>query len=320
MVTVGPNADSAESPLNPAMAEQLYRVPRRHYVRGTAVALLVGLLASMMIHGLIGNSNFEWGIVRQYLFAPPILQGVETTIELTAIAMSGGIVLGIILALFRQSSDPWLRSCSTAYIWFFRGTPLLVQLLFWFNVAALYPHLSIGIPYGISFFSVSGNAITPLLAAILGLGFNEAAYMSEIVRGGILSVGKGQTDAALAIGMRRRQAFIRIVLPQAMRVIVPATGNQVIGMLKTTSLVSVIGLAELLYSVQIIYARNFQPIPLLVVASLWYLAATTVLSLAQRRLERRLGRGFAPPPRVRLRSSILSRQSSDNPAAKRASQ
>jgi polar amino acid transport system permease protein len=304
MVTAGAVADSAESPLDPATAEQLHRVPRRHYVRGTVVGLLVGVLASMIIHTLVVNPNFEWSIVGQYLFDPSVLQGVRTTLELTAIAMSGGIVLGVILALFRQSQDPWLRACSTAYIWFFRGTPLLVQLLFWFNVGALYSHLTVGIPYGPAFFSISGNAITPLVAAILGLGFNEAAYMTEIVRGGILSVGKGQTDAALAIGMRRRQAFVRIVLPQAMRVIVPATGNQVIGMLKTTSLVSVIGLAELLYSVQIIYARNFQPIPLLLVACLWYLAATTVLSLAQRQLERRLGRGFVPAPRVRLRNWI----------------
>jgi polar amino acid transport system permease protein len=313
VVSAGAIADSAGSPLDPAMAEQLHRVPRRHYVRGTAVGLLIALLVSMMIHGLIVNPNFEWRIVGHYLFASSVLQGLRTTIELTAIAMSGGIVLGIILALFRQSSDPWLRGCSTAYIWFFRGTPLLVQLLFWFNVGALYQHLSVGIPYGPALFSVSSNSITPLAAAILGLGFNEAAYMTEIVRGGILSVGKGQTDAALAIGMRRRQAFVRIVMPQAMRVIVPATGNQVIGMLKTTSLVSVIGLAELLYSVQIIYAANFQPIPLLLVACLWYLAATTVLSLGQRQLERRLGRGFVPAPRIRLRNSIPSQLSSDVP-------
>jgi polar amino acid transport system permease protein len=229
------------------------------------------------------------------------LKGVLTTVELTAIAMVGGVVLGTVLAVLRQSEDPWLRACSGAYIWFFRGTPLLVQLIFWFNLGALYPRLSIGIPYGPAIFSQSSNSITPLAAAILGLGLNEAAYMAEIVRGGILAVGRGQGEAGLAIGMRRRQTLVRIVLPQAMRVIVPATGNQVIGMLKTTSLVSVIALPELLYSAQVIYSRTFQTIPLLLVACLWYLAVTTVLTFAQRRLERRLERGYAATPRAGAR-------------------
>ncbi|MGH3049723.1 MAG: amino acid ABC transporter permease, partial [Gaiellaceae bacterium] len=196
-------------------------------------------------------------------------------------------------------------------IWFFRGTPVLVQLLFWYNIAALYPKISLGIPFGPQFAHVDANSlITPFLAATLGLGLNEAAYMAEIVRAGIISVSEGQTEAALALGMTRLQTMRRIVLPQAMRVIVPPTGNETISMLKTSSLASVIALSELLYSAQLIYSVNYRTIQLLIVASIWYLIVTTVLSFGQYYVERHFGRGASrrlpDTPLQKLRRNLLT--------------
>jgi polar amino acid transport system permease protein len=205
-----------------------------------------------------------------------------------------GVVLGTVLAVFRLSRNPLMKSAAGVYIWFFRGTPLLVQLIFWYNLSALYPRLSFGIPFGPEFVSGETNKLLSVwTAAILGLGLNEAAYMAEIIRSGLLSVDRGQTLAAESIGMTDTLMMRRIVLPQALRVIVPPTGNQVIGMLKYTSLVSVVALPELLYSAQLIYTQTFQPIPLLLVASTWYLIVTTILMIAQSYLERHFGRGFA---------------------------
>jgi polar amino acid transport system permease protein len=205
-----------------------------------------------------------------------------------------GVVFGTVLAVFRLSRNPLMKSAAGVYIWFFRGTPLLVQLIFWYNLSALYPRLSFGIPFGPEFVSGETNKLLSVwTAAILGLGLNEAAYMAEIIRSGLLSVDRGQTLAAESIGMTDTLMMRRIVLPQALRVIVPPTGNQVIGMLKYTSLVSVVALPELLYSAQLIYTQTFQPIPLLLVASTWYLIVTTILMIAQSYLERHFGRGFA---------------------------
>src|SRR4029079_1552251 len=195
-------------------------------------------------------------------------------------------------------------------IWLFRGTPVLVQLLFWQFISALYPTLSFGIPFGPEVVHCDAtHLITPFTAAILGLGLNEGAYMAEIVRAGIISVDEGQTDAAQALGMSRLQTMRRIVLPQAMRVIIPPTGNETISMLKTSSLVSVIAYAELLYSVQLIYAVNFLQIPLLIVASIWYLIFTSLLSIGQYYIERHFGRGAsrnAPlTPLQRLRRRLV---------------
>jgi polar amino acid transport system permease protein len=193
----------------------------------------------------------------------------------------------------RLSPNPLVAGASGFYIWFFRGTPVLVQILFWSFISALYPKISLGIPFGGPEF-VHANAntlITPFLAAILALGLNEAAYMAEIVRAGIISVDEGQNDAASALGMTRLQTMRRIVLPQAMRVIIPPTGNETISMLKTTSLVSVIAYPELLYSAQLIYAVNYLQIPLLLTASIWYLVVTTILSIGQYYIERHYGRG-----------------------------
>ncbi len=263
----------------------------RHSVRWVMVAIVFVLLA-MLIHLLVTSSSLQWGVVGQYFFSSDVLAGLFRTLYLTVIAMLIGIVGGTILALMRLSKNLVLSSAASSYIWLFRGTPLLVQLLFWFNIASFVPRLSLGIPFGPGFFSASTNSLISIwVAAVLGLGLNEAAYMAEIVRAGIVSVDPGQGEAALALGMPKRLIFRRIVLPQAMRVIIPPTGNQTIGMLKGTSLVSVISLPELLYSVQLIYARNFETIPLLVVASLWYLIVTTILSIGQHFVEKYFGRG-----------------------------
>jgi polar amino acid transport system permease protein len=239
------------------------------------------------------NPRFGWGTVGHYLFSSRILHGLLVTLELTAVSMVIGIVLGIVLAVMRLSPNPLVAGASGFYIWFFRGTPVLVQILFWSFISALYPKISLGIPFGGPEF-VHANAntlITPFLAAILALGLNEAAYMAEIVRAGIISVDEGQNDAASALGMTRLQTMRRIVLPQAMRVIIPPTGNETISMLKTTSLVSVIAYPELLYSAQLIYAVNYLQIPLLLTACIWYLVVTSILSVGQFYIERHYGRG-----------------------------
>ena len=245
------------------------------------------------------NQRYHWDVVASYLFAPQILAGAGLTILLTVVSMTAGIALGTILAVMRLSANPILSTISRGYIWFFRGTPLLVQLIFWYNIAALYPVIAFGLPFGgPSLVLGSANVlISPLAAALLGLALNEAAYMAEIIRGGIGSVDKGQYDAARALGMDGGKLMRRVILPQAMRVVLPPTGNQVISMLKGTSLVSVLAISDLLYSAQIIYATNYQTIPLLIVASLWYLLMTTILSFFQTKLERRYGRGFDAAPR-----------------------
>src|SRR5690349_1621125 len=225
--------------------------------------------------------------------------------------MAIGIVLGVLLAIMRLSPNPLVSGGSWLYIWFFRGTPVLVQLLFWYNIAALYPKIDLGIPFGPSFIHADANSlITPFTAAILGLGLNEGAYMAEIVRAGIISVPEGQSDAAKSLGMTRLQTMRRIVLPQAMRVIIPPTGNETISMLKTSSLASVIVVTELLYASQLIYSVNFKTIQLLIVASVWYIVATSLLYIGQFYLERYYGRGAARDlvrtPLQRARIGLLS--------------
>ena len=216
------------------------------------------------------------------------------TCELTVLVMVLGAIIGVIIALMRLSKNPILVLCANAYLWFFRGTPVLVQLVFWYNMAALFPQISLGIPFGgPKFFSVSSTvAINSFVAALLGLSLNEGAYMGEIIRAGILSVDPGQADAAKALGYRPMQTFWVIVLPQAMKAIVPPTGNQVIGMLKFTSLASVVALQELMNSVESIYTQNFETIPLLIVAALWYLILVSVLSVGQYFIEQYLSKGW----------------------------
>jgi polar amino acid transport system permease protein len=275
------------------------------------------VIAAAIVNSAITNDRFEWDVVSKYLFSSEVLHGLRITLELTVISMLIGIVLGVILAVMRLSPNPLVAGGAWIYVWLFRGTPVLVQLLFWNFISAVYPKLSLGIPFtGIEFFSGDSNKlITTFVAGVLGLGLNEGAYMSEIVRAGILSVDEGQTDAAHALGMTRLKTMRRIVLPQAMRVIIPPTGNETISMLKTSALVSVIAITDLLYSVQLIYAQNFKQIPLLIVASLWYLFFTTVLSIGQYYLERHYGRGLAHEqaltPFQRVRRSIFPMRSSE---------
>lgn len=232
------------------------------------------------------NPNFGWPVVAQYFFDPTVMQGLTVTLGLTVVAMALGIVFGLLLAIARMSTDRLASSLSNLFIWFFRGTPLLVQLIFWYNLSTLFPRISIGIASW-----DTNDLITPLTAAILGLALNEAAYMAEIIRGGLLSVDKGQAETAEAFGMTRARALRRIIIPQAMKSIVPPTGNQLISMIKATSLVSVIAMADLLYSVQSIYNRTFEIIPLLLVAVLWYLLITSILNVGQGAIERHYNRG-----------------------------
>jgi polar amino acid transport system permease protein len=285
-------------------------VPVRHPGRWIAIAIIL-VLGVSLIHSAATNPRFGWDVVGRYFFSHQVIHGLVATLELTAISMVVGIILGVALAVMRQSPNPLVSGASWTYVWFFRGTPVLVQLLFWNFVSAVYPRISLGIPFGPELIHGDANAlITPFVAAILGLGLNEGAYMAEIVRAGIVSVEEGQTDAAQALGMTRLQTMRRIVLPQAMRVIIPPTGNETISMLKTSSLVSVIAYTELLYSVQLIYAVNYKTIPLLVVASIWYLIVTTVLSIAQYYIERYFGRGhlraLPETPLQRLRRTLFS--------------
>lgn len=274
-------------------------------------AIVVIVLLAGAVWDVATNERFGWQTVLEYLFNPQILSGVGLTLMLTVVSMTIGILLGILLAVMRLAKNPTFSLVARGYIWFFRGTPLLVQLIFWYNIAALYPVIALGLPFGGPSIAI-GDAnvlITPLGAALLGLSLNEAAYMAEIIRSGIQSVDEGQRDAGRAIGMTETKLMRRVVLPQAMRIVIPPTGNQVISMLKGTSLVSVLAISDLLYSAQIIYALNYQTIPLLLVACVWYLALTSVLTAIQGRLESRYGKGFQPrrPSRTRAAKTEKSR-------------
>jgi len=291
-----------------ALHDQDLKIVRTKHLGRWAAALVVAVLGALLLHSVLTNPRFGWGQVALFFRDGAIVGGIGITLELTVVCMLIGIVLGAVLAVMRISANPVVSSVARLYVGFFRGTPVLVQLLFWFNLAALYPAISFGIP------GVNLNAneiITPMMAAILGLGLNEAAYMSEIVRAGIESVDSGQSEAAGALGINRLQTMRRIVLPQAMRVIIPPTGNQAIGMLKATSLVSVIAVPELLYSAQIIYSKNLQVVPLLIVASIWYLVMTAVCNAGQGYLERRFSRGAsrvaAPTTAVRIGALLRAR-------------
>jgi polar amino acid transport system permease protein len=290
--------------------DEIRAVPVRRPGRWVAGAIIL-VIAVALVRSAATSSGFQWEVVGEYLFQAPILEGLVVTLELTVIAMAIGVVLGVLLAVMRVSSNPLLSRASWLYIWFFRGTPVLVQLLFWYNIAALYPKLALGVPFGPAFVHPDVNMlITAFRAAVLALGLNEGAYMAEIVRAGMISVDEGQMDAAQSLGMSRMQAMRRIVLPQAMRVIIPPTGNETISMLKTTSLASVITVSELLHSAENIYSRNFKVIPLLIVASIWYIVCTSVLYVGQYYLERYYGRGasrtLAPTVLQTWRARILT--------------
>jgi polar amino acid transport system permease protein len=279
--------------------DDIKAVPVRHPWRWVATVIVLFIAASL-IRSIVDNPRFEWHTVGHYLFDPRILRGVVVTIRLTVISMVVGIVLGIVLAVMRLSPNRLISGSSWLYIWFFRGTPLLVQILFWNFISALYPKITLGIPFGgPAIINANANSlISTSVAVTLAFSLNEAAYMAEIVRAGIISVSEGQTEAAQSLGMGRIQTMRLIVLPQAIRVIIPPTGNEVISMLKNTSLASVVAYTELLYSVDLIYAANFKQIPLLIVAVIWYLVMTSVLYVGQYFIERRYGRGFSRAERA----------------------
>lgn len=260
-------------------------IPVRHYGQWVSAAVAVALLAAL-VWAIATNEAIQWNVVGDYLFNGVILRGLVTTLELTALAMLLGVVGGILLAVMRLSQNPVLKAFSGGYLWLFRGTPVLVQIVLWYNLALVFPTLGFG-----SFSVDTNHVINAFGAALLALALNEAAYMAEIVRGGILSVDPGQTEAAHALGLSQTKTMRRIVLPQAMRVIVPPTGNEVITMLKTTALVAVIGANELFTQASNYGSKNFTTFEMLLVASFWYLVMTSVLSVIQSRLERRFARG-----------------------------
>lgn len=262
---------------------------------GQVIAIVVvGFAVVYGVWTVITNPGFGWATVGMYFLDTRILGGLLITLELTVIAMVMGFVVGLIVAVMRMSDNWLLRGVAGAYIWFFRGTPLLVQLLFWGFAAVLFPTIGLGIPWGPTFVEWNTNDVISLFgAAILGLGLNEGAYMAEIVRAGLLSVPAGQSEASRSMGFSKLHTLRFVVIPQAMKVIIPPVGNEVISMLKTTSLVIVIGVGDLLYNTQQIYAQNLKQIPLLIVASIWYILLTSILTVAQSRLEKKYSKGNA---------------------------
>ncbi|WP_141577821.1 amino acid ABC transporter permease [Actinomadura sp. WMMA1423] len=281
--------------------EAIKAVPVRHPGRWLGAAVVLVLVA-MFIHFLLTSKALDWPEQGKYLFKEPVLKGVLNTVWLTLAAMVGGVVLGILLALMRLSANPLLSGAAWVYLWFFRGTPLYTQLLIWGAIGTLFPTVGIGIPFGPEFETwKTQELVNAAIAAALGLILNEAAYMAEIVRAGILSVDEGQQEAASALGMSRTQTMRRIVLPQAMRVIVPPTGNEAISMLKNTSLVAAIPYSELTFTAQTIYATTYKIIPMLVMACLWYLLISSVMMIGQFYLERYYSRGTSKGAEARQR-------------------
>ena len=256
--------------------------------------MVVLAAAVAFVYTFASAPDLKWDAVGQYLFFPRILEAILVILELTVLAMVIGIALGVLLAVMRLSVNPVVSTVSWFYIWFFRGTPVLVQIFFWYNIATILPFIRLGIPFThVEWVGQTNNIVSPFLAAVLGLGLNEAAYMSEVVRAGIISVDHGQTEAAQALGMTRVRVMRRIVLPQAMRVIIPPTGNETISMLKTSSLASIATVAELFYIQEEISNSNFRIVELLIVASIWYLVMTSILTFGQYYVERYFARGSA---------------------------
>ncbi|MGO1948306.1 MAG: amino acid ABC transporter permease [Mycobacteriaceae bacterium] len=263
-----------------------YRIVKlKHIGRYIAGIATIAVLAWVVLAFV--QASIDWATVREYFAAKTILTGFAITVFLTVVSMAIGIVLGVLIAVMRLSTNPVVSGISWLYVWFFRGTPVYLQLLLWFNIALIFP--IIGIPGLVE--SRTVDLVTPTVAAILGLGLNQAAYTSEVVRAGILSVDEGQTEAAKALGIKGSKTMRTIVLPQAMRVILPPIGNEVIGMLKTTSLASAIGASEILNEAQHIYLVNNLIMELLIVTAIWYLIAVSILSIGQFYIERYFARG-----------------------------
>ncbi|MFI6964173.1 amino acid ABC transporter permease [Streptomyces sp. NPDC050255] len=268
-------------PLEDNDADRLRIVPVRRTGQWTAAAAVLVLLA-LALNSVIRNDAFQWGVVGDYFTTTAVLRGLGLTLWLTALVMALGFALGTLLAVLRLSANRVLQAVGWGYVWLFRSTPILVQLLFWFNIGALYPEI-LGVR--------TVNLLGPVTVAVIGLTLHEAAYAAEVVRGGILSVERGQLEAAQSLGLGPWRRLYRIVLPQAMRSIVPPAGNMLIGTLKGTSIVSIIAVQDLLYSVQLVYHRTYQVIPLLLVATLWYVVVTSLLSVGQHYVERYYARG-----------------------------
>ena len=268
-------------------------VPLRHPWRWVAAVVIV-ILVALFLYGMATNPAYRWNIFAEYLFNERILFGVWNTLQLTIYSMVLAIALGVVLAVMRLSPNPVFRSVSWVFLWIFRGTPIYVQLAFWGLIPTIYANIQLGVPFGPSFFHLNLQALSiPFVLAMLGLALNEAAYMAEIIRAGISSVPEGQSEASTALGMSWGMTMRRTVLPQAMRVIIPPTGNEVISMLKTTSLVTAVPYAFDLYSIATreIAAREFEPVPLALVAVAWYLLMTSILMVGQYYLERYYSRG-----------------------------
>ncbi len=306
-------------------------VPVRHPWRWVASGVIVVLIAmlvntlvfSHVTRGGVREGRYQWAVVGHYLFAAPVLRGVVVTLELTVIAMVAGVLIGVVLAVMRLSPNRLLSGSAWVYIWFFRGTPILVQLFFWYvGISYLYPQITLGasialphvtphLPFWQNLVTLdSTKLVTAFLAGALGLSLNEGAYMSEIVRAGIISVDEGQTEAAASLGMSKALTLRKIVLPQAMRVIIPPTGNETISMLKTTSLVSTISVVELFQATQNISNTTYQIVPLLLVASLWYLFFTSIMTIGQYYIERYYARGATrelPPTPFQQLKAFLGR-------------
>ncbi|MFD9867853.1 amino acid ABC transporter permease [Streptomyces niveus] len=291
-------------PAGPAGPEAIKAIPVRHYGRYVSAVVALALLATIIYAFSQGKIN--WGAVPDYFFDDRILKGVGQTMILTVLSMAIGVIGGIVLAVMRLSKNPVMSSIAWSYIWFFRGTPVLVQLMVWFNLGLVFEYINLGPIYK----DYWASFMTPFLTALLGLGLNEAAYMAEICRAGLLSVDEGQTEASHALGMSHAKTLRRIVIPQAMRVIVPPTGNEVINMLKTTSLVATVQFYELLRYAQDIGQTSGAPVEMLFLAAAWYLLMTSVLSIGQYYLERHYARGslrtLPQTPLQKIRANLLS--------------
>ncbi|BCJ63279.1 amino acid ABC transporter permease [Polymorphospora rubra] len=298
-----------------ARPEPIKAVPVRHPGRWVAV-VVIGVLTSMFVHLLVTNEAFQWSFMVDNMFRPPVIAGLRGTIALTVTAMLIGVVLGTVIAIMRMSENPILRGVAWVYTWFFRAVPRLVLALLFGNLGILWSRLEFGLPFDRQIGALFGvenfearlfgfsavDILSGFVAGMLALGLTEAAYMAEIVRAGIQSVDPGQTEAAEALGMSRSQILRRIVLPQAMRVIIPPTGNETIGMLKDTSLVAFVPVStELLFQLKAVGTRTFQVFPMYVAACLWYLALTSVLLVGQYYLERHFSRGYGRKEKARMR-------------------
>ncbi|HYM51318.1 MAG TPA: amino acid ABC transporter permease [Candidatus Limnocylindrales bacterium] len=290
--------------------EAIKAIPVRHPWRWVSAAAVLAL-AGGAVYTIVTAPDLRWDQVGKYLFQQLILRGVLVTLELTVLAMVIGIALGVVLAVMRLSPNPVVSWVSWMYIWFFRGTPVLVQIFFWYNLNIVLKHIGVGIPFtSLHWLASTNSLINPFVAATLGLGLNEAAYMAEIVRAGIISVEHGQTEAAQALGMTRLLVMRRIVLPQAMRVIIPPTGNETISMLKTTSLAFIAAVPELFTRSEQISNFNYYVVELAIVISIWYLFMTSILTVGQYYVERHFGRGaqrqLPPTPLQRLRTMFFT--------------